>query len=287
MARRIGAVSILIFLFLFFWLDPSQAISQESGQTINDFNLSGFAEKGRKAWDIFGKTADIFANQIRLNDFVGKLYGQEDITLTAKRGEFDKVQNRVHLEDNVVITTQSGAELSTDYLDWDRNTAEVQTEASVDIKKDNLDISGRGLKGNTNLKNVDLKQDVRVEIGNKDKTDKTVITCLGPLSLNYAENLAVFQKDVFVDDGQSQIYADLMDVFFEASGSDEAAVSFAGKGGKIQKIVARGNVKIVRGENVSFSEQAVYKAADKTLTLIGRPKLIIYSTEEIDALIGN
>ena len=55
-------------------------------------------------------------------------------------------------------------------------------------------------------------------------------------------------------------------------------------GSKIDKIVARGNVKIVRGENVSYSDEAIYTAADKKITLSGRPKLIIYSTEEYECI---
>jgi hypothetical protein len=51
--------------------------------------------------------------------------------------------------------------------------------------------------------------------------------------------------------------------------------------------VAEGNVKIVRGENVSYSEEAVYTAADRKITLLGRPKLIIYSTEGMNASFGN
>jgi lipopolysaccharide assembly outer membrane protein LptD (OstA) len=58
-------------------------------------------------------------------------------------------------------------------------------------------------------------------------------------------------------------------------------------GSKIEKIVARGNVKITRGENVSYSDEATYTALDKKITLSGSPKLIIYSTEEMSASFGN
>ena len=57
---------------------------------------------------------------------------------------------------------------------------------------------------------------------------------------------------------------------------------------KIDKIVARGNVKVVRGENVSYSDEATYTAIDKKLILTGRPKLVISQTENIsDASFGN
>jgi hypothetical protein len=41
--------------------------------------------------------------------------------------------------------------------------------------------------------------------------------------------------------------------------------------------VAEGNVKIVRGQDVSYSEKAIYDTENKKISLIGRPKLVIYS----------
>ena len=55
----------------------------------------------------------------------------------------------------------------------------------------------------------------------------------------------------------------------------------------IDKIIARDNVRITRGKNVSYSEEAVYNAVDKKITLLGRPKLVIYSTKELNASTGN
>jgi len=274
----------LILVFLFVTGDFSSAKPQEPERTIADFSLSGFGEKGRRSWEISAESADIFSELIKLKCFAGTLYGEEKITLTAQRGDFNKLENRVHLEEDVVITTESGMRLTTDYLDWDRDTARVSTEAPVDIKKDNMSVSGVGIKGNTNLKNVDLGKDVKVEINDKKKI---VITCTGPLNINYTDNVAVFNDEVFVDDGESQMYADSMEVFFDISDADDSTASFAGGSGKIKRIIARGNVKIVREGNASFSKEAVYNADDGTLTLTGEPKLIIYPTEEIDAPAGD
>ena len=287
MGMSVGLFSIsgLFFLFIFLSGVISEAIPQEPEQTISDFSLSGFGEDGKRTWEISGKSADIFPDLIKLNDFLGEIYDQEMITVVADRGDFDKTQDKVHLENNVVITTESGVELTTDYLDWDRTTSQILSEAPVDIKKDNVVLSGAGMKGNTNLKQVDLERDVRLEIDNKK--NKIVITCTGPLKINYAENVAVFNEDVFVDDGQSKMYADLMEVFFETSASDSSVSSFTGGMGKVAQVVARGNVKIAREGNISFSNEAVYKASDRTITLIGRPKLIIYPTEDMDAFTGD
>ncbi|MFH1338274.1 MAG: LPS export ABC transporter periplasmic protein LptC [Candidatus Omnitrophota bacterium] len=282
MAGHSRLLSILIFLLSFLSGNLSEAISTELEQTINEFHLSGFSDKGQRTWEIFSKSADIFSDQIKLNDVEGKIYGQEEIVVTAEKGDFDRTRNSVRLEKNVVITTESGAVLTTDYLNWDKETSLVTTDAPVDIKKDNIVTTGVGIRGDVDLRTVDLKRDVKVEIDNQKK--KIVITCSGPLSINYADNVAVFKKDVFVDDGESQMYADLMDVYFEAESSANLGDS---PSGRIRKIVARDNVKIVRGENISFADEATYSVDNKTITLTGRPKLIIYSTEEKDASVGN
>jgi LPS export ABC transporter protein LptC len=282
MAGDNRVISILIFLIIFLSGNLSETVSAELQQTINEFHLSGFSDKGKKTWEISSKSADIFSEQIKLTDIVGKIYGQEEIVLTAEEGNFDRAQSKVHLEKNVVITTESGVRLTTDYLNWDNETSLVTTDAPVDIKKDNIVTTGVGIKGDVELRTVDLKRDVKVEIDNQK--EKIVITCNGPLSINYADNVAVFKKDVFVDDGESQMCADLMEVYFEAASSVNKGEPLSGR---IRKIIARGNVKIVRGENISLADEAVYNADNKTITLTGRPKLIIYSTEEKDASAGN
>ncbi|MFH1577774.1 MAG: LPS export ABC transporter periplasmic protein LptC [Candidatus Omnitrophota bacterium] len=279
MEKNIAVISILIFAFISLTGNFLPVYPNELEQTVNGFTLYGFGDTGQKTWEVFGKTADVFSDQIRLNDLIGTIYGEEEIVLTAERGNFNKAQNAVHLEENVIITTESGAKLTTDYLDWDNNTSLVTTDAPVDIKRDNITTTGIGIKGNTNLESIDLKKDVKVVIN--DKKGTVVVTCSGPLSIDYAANIAVFNNDVVVDDGESRMYADSMEVFFDTAPSDNKTdKSLAGKRGKINKIIARDNVKIIRQDNVSFSDQAVYNAEDKTVTLIGKPRLIIYSAPQ-------
>jgi len=82
-----------------------------------------------------------------------------------------------------------------------------------------------------------------------------------------------------------------MDVYFSLDKQNANPASsdqtLAGMGSKLERIIAKGNVKIVKGENISYSDEAVYTAADKKITLLGRPKLIIYSTEDLNASSGN
>lgn len=304
MSRKIIIEGIVIFVFfscagLYAQQEPA---AKESDQQIGDFSLAGYADKGKKSWDIAGKSADIFDDVVKLQEVEGNLYGEkEDIKLVADKGDFDKTQGKVHLEQNVVITTTAGAKLTTDSLDWDRRNQLVTTEDKVNISRDNMTTTATGAVGEPNLNKIKLEKDVRVDIkpqpqgeGIKPQENKIMITCDGPLEIDYAKNVATFKNNVKVDTQDNQIYSDLMDVYFNASGAqgeqakqEELAQQQALMGAKIDKIVARGNVKIIKGENVSYSDEATYTAADKKIILTGKPKLVIFSTEDLSASFGN
>lgn len=317
---------VFIFAFFIFLSAGSSLVNQapaapapESDQQISEFSLSGYGEKGRKAWDLAGKTADIFDSVIKLKDVTGNLYGEdEDIKLTADNGDFDKTEGKVHLEKNVVITTSSGAVLTTEAMDWDRKRQVVSTDEMVNIVRDNMVTNGTGAVGKPNLSRVVLQKDVQVDINPKEgaqQTNKIVITCDGPLEVDYAKNIATFKNNVKVDTQDNLIYSDIMNVYFLTSSSSGAKETkkeekketkkeekkeenkdnnkdsggFASMGSKIEKIVATGNVKIIKGQNISYCQEATYTASDRKIVLTGRPQLIIYSnsTEGMDAPFGN
>jgi len=290
---------ILVFVFINLttsvFCAEAQKTEIESDQQISDFSLAGYGEKGKKSWDLSGKSADIFSEVVKLKEVVGNLYGkEEDIKLTARRGDFNKIDGRVHLEQDVVITTSSGTKLTTDSLDWDRKNQLVTTQDTVNIQRDNMVTVARGAKGEPNLKKVALEKDVRLDINpvnpNQDQAagvkEKIIITCDGPLEIDYQRNIASFNNNVKVERSDSVIYSDKMDVYFIASNKESQNTNETAKtpnlmGSKIDKIIARGNVKVVRGENISYSEEAIYTASDRKIILSGRPRLIIYSSEDL------
>ena len=192
--------------------------------------------------------------------------------------------------------------MTTDYLDWDRDKQTVMTEALVNIERNNMVTTATGAVAQTDLKKVNLNKDVTVEIKPQESAgsqpaikDKIVITCDGPMEIDYAKNVAVFKKNVKVSQKDLNLYSDVMEVYFITGGKEEsgqkqpAAPDMAGSvgGGKIDKIIAKGNVKIERGENVSYSDEAVFTGADKKVVLLGKPRLIFYSQEDLNASFGN
>jgi LPS export ABC transporter protein LptC len=310
--NKIFLISVALFFASSFSYADVKKAQVESDQQIGDFSLAGYGEKGKKSWDLSGKSADIFDETVKLKEVIGNLYGeQENIKLTADRGDFNKNDGKVHLEQDVVITTSSGTKMTTDSLDWDRKNQLVTTPDPVNIKKDNMVIVAKGARGETNLKKVDLQKEVRLDINptapqenlakeaGSDfvKQEKIIVTCDGPLEVDYNNNIAKFNNNVKVERLDTVIYSDKMDVYFITEKKEEpkkekaaleSAKTDAAMNSKIDKIVARGNVKVVRGLNVSYSDEAIYTALDKKLILTGRPRLVITSTEDLkNASFGN
>lgn len=285
---------IMIFILFFAWgfnINAQQELGTE--QQFSEFNLVSYGEKGKKLWEIDGKSADILSDIVKLTQIVANVYGaEEDINIKADSGSFDKNENKMHLQDNVVITTNKGAKMVTDSLDWDRKAELVTTKDTVNLESKSMIAQGQGAQAEPNLKKFNLEKDVKVQIKPEDeKTSKKDvlknridITCDGPMEVDYNNNLAVFKNKVCVDDGTMQLYSDTMDVHFSTTGAKSSSDDKSGSmGGSIIKIVAKGNVRIVRGENTSYSQEAVYLAQDKKIILSGKPKLVIYSTEGINA----
>jgi len=283
----------LVLALLFFSGLVLQAVpekKEEPQQQLSDFSLVNYGEKGKKLWEIEGKSADILSDIVKLTDVVANVYGEEEkINLKADKGDFDRNQKRAHLENNVVITNTSGAKLTTESLDWDGQAEKVSTSDTVNIERQNMTAVGQGAEGEPNLKKFSLKKEITVQIKPEENPvkekealkDRIVITCDGPLEVDYEKNIAVFKNNVSVDDGTMQLYSDVMDVFFLTAKDTKSKTKDSVS--TIDKIVARGNVKIVRDENISYSQEATYLAKDKKIILSGRPKLVIYSTEDLNA----
>ena len=98
----------------------------------------------------------------------------------------------------------------------------------------------------------------------KAKKTKTVITCDAEVEFNYEENEGYFNKNVHVVNDEGTIDSDKLTVYLDKSTK------------AVKTIVAEGNVKIQRGENITYSEKATYIEAEKKIVLTGSPKIVMY-----------
>lgn len=262
MLQKIILTSVIIFI-------SSIVIhAEDAPQQFQGFDLAGYGEGGKKTWDVKGDHADIIGDIVKLTNIVANAYGEEQTNLTAKFGTLDKATGKMHLEQDVVITTDTGATLTTDSLDWEREKDVVTTPDKVVINKENMMVTGTGAVAHPNLNTAQLNDDitVRLEPEPEDALGEVVtITCDGPLEMDYKGQKAVFNENVIAIQTDRKLIADKMEVYFNPDTK------------QITEMVCTGHVSIIQGENTTYSEKAVYNARDQKLVLSGAPKLIFYA----------
>ena len=245
--------------------------TQGPAQQFEGFNLQGYTDDGKKAWDVQGDTADVLNSSIQIHNVDANGYGEQRMNVKAKTGTVDKASGNLHLEKNVVITTDRGTQLKTDALDWQRSKDLVTTEDKVVITDESLTAVGKGATAHPNLKQAQLNEDVTVKLKTKSKnpgSQVVTITSDGPMVIDQAKQTAIFHDNVVAIQEGRILKADKMEVFFNV------------KTNKITKIICTGNVSITQGENRSYSKMAIYDTTTQSLTLAGQPKLILMTEGE-------
>lgn len=249
----------------------AKATDLGSGQKFEGFNLQGFSDSGQKAWDVNGDSANIEGTTVNLTNIVANSYGDQPINVTAKTGSLDQANGHMKLEDDVVIRSERGTQLLTEKLDWYRNEDLVTTDSNVLITDQGLSVTGKGMKANPNLQLAQIKEDVTIRMNPETKnTDSKIVTisCDGPMMIDQAQFKATLKDNVVAIQGERTLKADYMEVHFDKASN------------QVSSLVCIGHVEIIQGENKSYAEKAVYNAQAQTVTLSGRPKLIMTTEGE-------
>lgn len=238
-------------------------------QEIEGFNLVGYNDGGKKAWDIKGDKANILGDQVDVTNVDAYSYGEQEVNIKARKGKLDKATGNVFLEKDVVITSEGGARMTTNTLEWQRQKDLVRTTDKVMIEDDQMTVTGTGLQAHPDRRDARLQGDVTANISaaaTGDKNDNRIeITSDGPMEIVQAEQKAVFYDNVVAIELSTgrRLKADRMDVSFDEQSR------------RIKEIVCTGNVELHQGGNVSHSDSLVYKADEQKMTLTGRPKILI------------
>lgn len=260
-------------------VDGSTSEDEESHK-VYSFSFSKYSTQGKKELEIEGDTANILAKSVALSNVIAKAYADETpVTVTADQGIFDKSTSTIHLEKNVVATTQEGARLLTDSLRIHPKEKSLETDVKVSVKKDNIDVDGLGAEGDSELKKVEFRKNVTVVIQNDNPEIPipTVITCDGPLEINYDRNIAHFHNNVVATDHRGKLTADAMDVFYDKMTK------------KLDTIQAMGNVVITTPEgNATYSDEVIYKVKEGRIVMGGGTEAVYFpgtNSAEDDSLL--
>ena len=228
---------------------------------VYSFSFSKYATTGNKEIEIEGDSADVFTKSVLLKNVIAKAYAEESpVTITADRGMIDKTTSKVRLEKNVVATTENGTRLLTETLDILPNKKMLETADRAEVKRDNISIEGLGARGDSRLKKIKFKQKVTVIVKNPEAKSgvPTVITCDGPLIVDYDKNIARFHENVIATDERGKLRADSMDVYYNKDSR------------RVAKIVAVGNVIVENPDgNQTLSDNVTYLAEEGRIILGG------------------
>lgn len=266
-------IAILVFLLTIAMGCSSQSAEgpslqktpEDAQQKLSNFTLAGYEQQGKKKWEVQGDSADIKSNIIELDKITAKTYDeQSDIIVTADKGSVNTSSGEIKLKENVVATTSDGSKMTTDYLDWKAKEEKVTTDAVVFVENETMKTTAKGAVAEPTLKKVKLSEDVVMNV-----MPATTITCDGPLEFDYANNVAVLNNNVKVVDDKGEVYADKVIAYF-TQGSRE-----------LDKVIAKGNVRIVKDGDTTYSEEAVYLVKEKRVILKGQPQLVIHPSGEI------
>lgn len=241
---------------------------------IYTFSFSKFTPAGEKQIEIEGDSANILDKNVLLMNVVAKAYAEETpVTITADHGDYDKTQNKIKLQKNVIATTENGTRLLTEELQIHPDQHLMETDLEAQVKKDNINVQGVGAAGDSNLKKVEFKKNVTVVVQDpsEPKNGPTVITCDGPLVVDYEKNIAHFKKNVVAQDARGKLSSDTMDVYYNKVSR------------KVSKIVATGNVVIENPDgNKSYSDSVIYLADEGKIILGGDTEGLYYGGESLE-----
>ena len=243
----------------------------EPGQQFEGFNLQGYTPDGEKSWTVNGDNADILGDKIKISNVAGESYGDEKVNLTAETGTIDQASGIIHLEKDVVITSERGTRMTTDSLDWNRNEDLVKTKDDVLITDKDMTMTGTGMEAHPGMKTAQIDKDVTVTMDTQpdpEVTSQITITSDGPMVIDQTKSYAVFEDNVVAVQADQTLKADRMEIFFDETKKE------------IKEMICSGHVVIIRGANQSFADKAVYNGLERKLTLSGRPKLILVTEGE-------
>ena len=237
------------------------APSGSGSDVISTFQLVGHTDAGRKKWEVQGETADLMSETVELSPVRATSYGQTEIKLSAQRGRFSKTTHDSHLFGDVVVTTSDNAELTTQSLNWVESQGEGSTEDWVRVTQPGLSALGLGGTGYPRNKRVWLERRITVTL--TDPKGRTVITCDGPMEVDYGRHKARFWRNVKVVDSKGEIRSDRLDVAFDP------------KTNRMDKAIFWGHVVIDHGDEKAHANRVNYWQLLERIQLVGHPRLIL------------
>ena len=240
-----------------------KALAENLTQNVNTFTLSSVGDDGTSNWKLEGDSADIVEDNVNIKNVRIKSQSKDSaVTMTCKKGLIKKSQDLGIFKEDVLLVYDDGTTVATDAINWSFKNQIAQASGPVCVKSGGLQTKADGAYLKKGVNEIQLNKNVLMN------TDSgTTIRCSGPLMLDYKKNIAVFNKDVQIENQRGKMFSKKMVAFFDPGKK------------KVTKVEATGNVKLIRGASVSMSDKAVYYADDGRAVLTGNPVVFVDSEE--------
>lgn len=142
-------------------------------QVIDDFKLSE-TQLGRRVWVLTAEEANNYSQRqevelFRLRiEFYNSSGDSINAVLTAKQGRINTASRDMEAKDSVIITSRDSLILTTDSIRWYNLSRRLKTESNVRLTRGSDWLTGEGLEASPDLKEIELKRNVR---GQKELLD--------------------------------------------------------------------------------------------------------------------
>ncbi len=163
----------------------AELIKSSQDQQLEQFNLTGFDEHGKRAWNLEGTAAKIDPGQT------------------------------VFLDKNVTLKLKDATIIRTDHVQWSQDGGVLKTDSVVRVDHENAQITGIGARGKMQENFIQLNRRIDMLIKQTAADKPARLTCSGPLKIFFKENKMIFYRNVKIVDDRGTLTANRMDVFFD------------------------------------------------------------------------
>jgi len=259
-----GFIIVSLLLALYFFVKKPVRIStpvlDEERKVIvfKGVKYSG-EKKGVIDWEIVAKIARKYIDKpiIEMEDLEGKYMPKAGVVVSFKgtKGTMNTEEEKGTVE-NVDFIYKDSYRLKSSYMDFDFKKGLTYTKAPIDIQGTKLTLKGIGLTANTNEETVRIERDVTGYI----ETDKGKYRFESDrFTYNMKDNAYILEGKVIMKGQDINLMCDKLYLL--------------SKENKLERIDAKGRVRLISKGTIAKSEKAVYHFKEDRVVLTEKPKI--------------
>jgi len=181
-------------------------------QEVQNFKLEGFSKTGDSQWSVKGQFANILDPDVVLKSLQGKSTSKQvQVSISAERGIYNKNTRCAELKGNVVAVLSDGGRIYMDTALWNATEETISTESPVRIEHSGIVLEGVGGLVKPQKEWAVINQHIRM----CDQNSR-IITCDGPLEVDYKNKQATLNNNVvIIDPEQGKMSSDKVIAYFD------------------------------------------------------------------------